>query len=34
MNTTSIKRGLPAMHPGELLYEDIPESGERGSSAS
>lgn len=23
MNTTSIKRGLPAMHPGELLREDI-----------
>jgi antitoxin HigA-1 len=22
-NTTAIKRGLPAMHPGELLREDI-----------
>ncbi|RUW00018.1 MAG: addiction module antidote protein, HigA family [Mesorhizobium sp.] len=23
MNTTPIKRGLPAMHPGELLREDV-----------
>ena len=23
MNTEAIKRGLPAMHPGELLREDI-----------
>lgn len=23
MNTTAIKRGLPAMHPGELLREDV-----------
>ena len=23
MSTTTIKRGLPAMHPGELLREDI-----------
>ena len=23
MNTTNIKRGLPAMHPGELLREDV-----------
>ncbi|MBZ9683223.1 HigA family addiction module antidote protein [Mesorhizobium sp. CO1-1-2] len=23
MNTAPIKRGLPAMHPGELLREDI-----------